>query len=115
MKVRSILSGGKVHLDVVQGFTLAQIVIIGCSEQTSSMTPHDRFQVAAMNVECKRFKSVHLREDHRDLIRIELEEIERGKGPGTRSRLRSRDNFNLQVTRQRREDDDETCEKSIKL
>lgn len=47
------------HFDVVQVFTLAQIVVIRGGEETSTVAPHDRLQVSAMDVEGERLESVH--------------------------------------------------------
>lgn len=59
MEVRSIFGGGEVHLDVIEGLALAEIVVIDGGEQTSSVAPHDRLQISTMDVEGERFESVH--------------------------------------------------------
>lgn len=48
------------HLDVIEGFALAEVVVIGGGEQTSSVAPHDRLQVSTVDVEGERFESVHV-------------------------------------------------------
>lgn len=59
LEVRPVLGCGKVHLDVVEGLALAQIVVIGDCKQPSPVPPDDRLQVSSMNVEGKGFESVH--------------------------------------------------------
>ena len=59
MEVRAVLGGGEVHLDVVEVFTLAEIVVIGGGEKTSTVASHDRLQVSAVDVERERLESVH--------------------------------------------------------
>lgn len=62
------------HLNVVKGFTLAQIVVIGSGKQASSVTPNDGLKVTAMNVKGKSFEAVHF-----EWIRSDLKK-EEGKG-----------------------------------
>lgn len=59
MQIRAILSGREVHLDIIKGFALTQIVIISGSQQPSPMSPNDGLQIASMNVERKRFETIH--------------------------------------------------------
>ena len=51
LEVRAVLGGGEVHLDVVEVFALAQVVVIRGGEKPSSVSPHDRFQVPSIYVE----------------------------------------------------------------
>lgn len=59
LKIRAVFGSRKVHLDIIKGFTLAEIVVISGSEKARSMTSHYGFQVATVNIECKSFESVH--------------------------------------------------------
>lgn len=59
MEVGPILGGGEVHLDVVEGLALAEIVVIRRREEPGSVSPDDGLQVSAMDVECHSFESVH--------------------------------------------------------
>ena len=59
LEVRAVFGGGEVHFDVVEVLTLAQIIVIGRGEKPSTVAPHDRLQVSAMDVERKRLESVH--------------------------------------------------------
>lgn len=59
LEIRTVFSGGQMHFDVVERFALAQIVVIGGGQQARSVTPHDRLEVPAVNVERKGFESVH--------------------------------------------------------
>ncbi|MFS8031992.1 hypothetical protein Hanom_Chr17g01552401 [Helianthus anomalus] len=48
------------HLDVIESFTLAEIVVISSGQQARSVAPNDCFQVSSVNVEGHSFESVHL-------------------------------------------------------
>lgn len=60
LEVGPVLSGGEVHFDVVQGFALAQVVVIGGGEEAGAVAPDDGLQVTAVDVEGERFESVHI-------------------------------------------------------
>lgn len=60
MEIRTVLGGGEVHLDVVQGLALAEIVVVGGGEEARAVAPHDRLQVAAVDVERQGLEPVHL-------------------------------------------------------
>ncbi|GKU88718.1 hypothetical protein SLEP1_g2947 [Rubroshorea leprosula] len=57
LEIRPVFSSGKVHLDVVKGLALAEVVVIGGSEEASLVAPHDRLQIPTMDVEGHSFKS----------------------------------------------------------
>uniref|UniRef100_A0A7C8ZPX2 Uncharacterized protein n=1 Tax=Opuntia streptacantha TaxID=393608 RepID=A0A7C8ZPX2_OPUST len=59
LKVRAIISGREMHLDIIKVLTLAQIVVISGREQSRSVTPNNGFQITSMNVEGHSFESVH--------------------------------------------------------
>ena len=47
------------HLDVVEAFTLAEVVVIRGREEPRAVSANDGLQVTAMDVECQSFESVH--------------------------------------------------------
>lgn len=53
------------HLDVVQGLALAEIVVVSGGEEARSVAPHDRLQVAAVDVERQGLEPVHLLRQNR--------------------------------------------------
>lgn len=55
------------HLDVIEGFALAEIVVIGGGEQTGAVAPDDGLKVTAVDVEGESFESVHCGSD---LLRV---------------------------------------------
>lgn len=63
LEVRAILGGREVHLDVIEGFALAEIVVIGGGEQTRAVATDDGLQVTAVDVEGEGFESVHFGSD----------------------------------------------------
>lgn len=79
MEVSPVLGGGEVHFDVVQGFALAEIVVIGGSEEPRTVSSDDSLQITAVDVEGHRFESVHF--VAKDLKRIGEDEEEIGMAP----------------------------------
>lgn len=79
LEVRAVLGGGEVHLDVIQGFALAEVVVIGGSEETCAVAADDSLEKAAMDVESESFKSVHFGSDLMCVADLKLVE-----GKGTR-------------------------------
>lgn len=73
MEVRPVLGGGEVHFDVVESFALAEIVVIGGSEEPRTIPSHNSLQITTMDVEGHRLESVHFAA--KDLKRIGDEEI----------------------------------------
>lgn len=53
LEVWPVLGGGEVHLDVVEGLALAEVVVIGGGEEARSVPPHDRLQEPVVDVERK--------------------------------------------------------------
>lgn len=47
------------HLDVIEGFALTEIVVISSGQQTRSVAPDNCFEVTPMDVECHSFEPVH--------------------------------------------------------
>ncbi|PKH65183.1 hypothetical protein CRG98_050174 [Punica granatum] len=41
LEVRAVLGGGEVHLDVVEGLALAEVVVVGGGEEAGPVAPHD--------------------------------------------------------------------------
>lgn len=67
------------HLDVVEGFALAKVVVIGGREETGTVAADDSFEKPTMDVESESFESVHLGSDLMCVADLELVE-----GKGTR-------------------------------
>lgn len=65
MEIRTVLGGGEVHLDVVEGFALAEIVVVGGGKEARSVAPHDRLQEATVDVERQGLEPVHLLRSNR--------------------------------------------------
>lgn len=63
LEVRTVLGGGEVHLDVVEGFALAEVVVIGGGEEAGAVAADDGLEEAAMDVEGESFESVHFESD----------------------------------------------------
>lgn len=59
LEVGAVFGCGEVHFDVVEVFTLAEVVVIGGGEKASAVASHDRLQVSAVDVERERLESVH--------------------------------------------------------
>lgn len=84
LEVRAVLGSGEVHLDVVEGFALAEVVVIGGGEETGAVAADDGLEEATVDVESESFESVHFGSD---LMRVaDLELVE---GKGSRRTMRS--------------------------
>ena len=59
LEVRAVLGGGEVHLDVVKGFALAEVVVVCGSEESGAVAANYGLQVTAVDVEGHSFESVH--------------------------------------------------------
>ena len=59
LEVRAVLGRGEMHLDVVEGFALAEVVVVGGCEQSGAVAADYGLQVTAVDVECHGFESVH--------------------------------------------------------
>lgn len=84
MEVGAILGGREVHLNIVEGLALAEIVIISGGEKTSTVSPDDGLQVASVNVEGHRFEPVHF--VNRILPDLPLADLKWNQGEGERER-----------------------------
>jgi hypothetical protein len=58
-QIRRIIRSAEVHLDVVQVFALAQIVVIGSGEEARLVTPYYGLQITAIHIEIQRLESIH--------------------------------------------------------
>ncbi len=58
-QIRRIIRSAEVHLDVVQVFALAQIVVIGSGEEAGLVTPYYGLQITAIHIEIQRLESIH--------------------------------------------------------
>ena len=81
LEVGPVLGGGEVHLDVVEGLALAEVVVVGGGEEARAVPPHDGLQEPVVDVERQHLPPVHLRRRRR---REEL-----GVGCGRRWRWRA--------------------------
>ena len=51
LEVRAVVGGGEVHLDVVEGFALAEVVVVGGGEEAAAVAPDYGLHVTAVDVE----------------------------------------------------------------
>lgn len=83
LEVCAVLGGGEVHLDVVEGLALAEIVVIGGREEAGAVPPHDRLQEPVVDVERQHLPPVHLRSHRRRLAGDDLSGGGGGGGGGS--------------------------------
>lgn len=72
------------HLNIVEGLALAQIVIIRGGEKAGTVSPDDGLQVASVNVEGHRFEAVHF--VNRILPDLPLADLKWNQGDGEREK-----------------------------
>ena len=60
LEVWPVLGGREVHLDVVEGLALAEVVVIGGGEEPRAVPPHDRLQEPVVDVEREHLPRIHL-------------------------------------------------------
>lgn len=62
LEIGAVLGGGEVHLDVVKGFALAEVVVVGGGEQTGAVASDDGLKVTAIDVNV-RYSNQHFKEN----------------------------------------------------
>jgi hypothetical protein len=82
LEVGPVLGGGEVHLDVVEGLALAEVVVVGGGEEARAVAPHDGLQEPIVYVERQHLPPVHRR---RRGLRLDRRRQDLGGGGGSGS------------------------------